>query len=369
MNAETVENIQKTIGYEFKNKGLLEQAFTRKTYASKFAECTDNEVLEFLGDRILSFALVSMYAEEYGFLSAHGHFRYKRTLGKTNEMLFSAICNSHLEEQIKKLDLNKYMYVFNKNEREHGKSVADLFEAILGAVALDSGWNIKAMQNVTKHLLEVETEMPVSDDILTTEGNVKNLDKEDEQLNLPTEFVMKVEGLCKLAGERKPDYSVNEIYEGRYKITTNLLIDNTLKEFSEYGDDIKMTTELVAKKAFSWVYEKVCKKIVGYRIENPYEQLEELYRNRLVSKPLYSFSFPERINGKPRTGVKCELKFKGEQERYVSVHRNQALSKDNSAALVLQRIGFEFDESKYDRPDVVRGQGLLKLALTKYKRD
>ena len=61
---KNIAELEQKIGYEFKNKGLLEKALTHSSYANelkarkKFAEC--NERLEFLGDSVLSI-IVSEY--------------------------------------------------------------------------------------------------------------------------------------------------------------------------------------------------------------------------------------------------------------------------------------------------------------------
>ena len=45
--------IEKQIGYEFHNRMLLQQAFTRKSYTNETHDGDNNEVLEFIGDKVL----------------------------------------------------------------------------------------------------------------------------------------------------------------------------------------------------------------------------------------------------------------------------------------------------------------------------
>ena len=56
--------IEKTIGYEFKNKDLLQQAFVRKSYSEEHGG-QNNEVLEFIGDKALDFAVVRIMMERF----------------------------------------------------------------------------------------------------------------------------------------------------------------------------------------------------------------------------------------------------------------------------------------------------------------
>ena len=57
--------VQRQIGYEFKNLDLLEQAFTRRSYTEENGG-ENNEVLEFLGDKVLDFIVVKILSERFG---------------------------------------------------------------------------------------------------------------------------------------------------------------------------------------------------------------------------------------------------------------------------------------------------------------
>ena len=52
MTKEELATIQERIDYHFQNEDLLLQAFTRKSYAMENGGC-DNEILEFIGDKVL----------------------------------------------------------------------------------------------------------------------------------------------------------------------------------------------------------------------------------------------------------------------------------------------------------------------------
>ena len=59
------EIIQQRIGYRFRNTDLLRQAFVRRSY-SREQGGEDNEVLEFIGDKVLDLLVIRMMAREYG---------------------------------------------------------------------------------------------------------------------------------------------------------------------------------------------------------------------------------------------------------------------------------------------------------------
>ena len=62
-----IEDIQKKIGYTFKNKELLYQAFTRSSYTAETGD-ESNETLEFIGDRVLDYVVVKLIVEYFSFI-------------------------------------------------------------------------------------------------------------------------------------------------------------------------------------------------------------------------------------------------------------------------------------------------------------
>ena len=57
--------VEDQIGYEFKNKLLLRQAFVRKSYSEENGG-ENNEVLEFIGDKVLDMAVIRYLSKRYG---------------------------------------------------------------------------------------------------------------------------------------------------------------------------------------------------------------------------------------------------------------------------------------------------------------
>ena len=65
MTQDELVTVQNHIDYAFKNRDLLHQAFTRKSYAEENGGC-DNEVLEFIGDKVLDLVVVKYLTESFG---------------------------------------------------------------------------------------------------------------------------------------------------------------------------------------------------------------------------------------------------------------------------------------------------------------
>ena len=64
---EHIDEVEKKISYYFNNRDLLLQAFTRSSYSTQFGG-ENNEVLEFLGDRVLDMYVVKVIADRFGFV-------------------------------------------------------------------------------------------------------------------------------------------------------------------------------------------------------------------------------------------------------------------------------------------------------------
>ena len=153
---------EKKIGYHFNNPELLVQAFTRTSYA-KENEKESNEVLEFFGDKILSRYIVKRIAETFGCKdeSKDSEFTIQNheQEGDFTILLNSLVSNKHLASRTDILGLRKYR-LLGKGEnlpQNEEKPKADLLEAIMGAVAIDSNWNDTVIEIVRNKLLDIDS--------------------------------------------------------------------------------------------------------------------------------------------------------------------------------------------------------------------
>ena len=153
---------EKKIGYHFNNPELLVQAFTRTSYA-KENEKESNEVLEFFGDKILSRYIVKRIAETFGCKdeSKDSEFTIQNheQEGDFTILLNSLVSNKHLASRADVLGLRKHR-LLGKGEnlpQNEEKPKADLLEAIMGAVAIDSNWNDTVIEIVRNKLLDIDS--------------------------------------------------------------------------------------------------------------------------------------------------------------------------------------------------------------------
>lgn len=167
MDNQDLEHIQQVIGYRFQNWDLLQQAFVRRSYSEENGG-ENNEVLEFIGDKVLDLIVVKLLTEEYGFMlrdcddfddsEEFDEFACDKNEAELTEIKRQLVQKKHLAQRIDQLDLANYLIVGNGDQNQHQASVKeDLFEAIIGAAAIDSNWNLEELQNLVETMLEPDS--------------------------------------------------------------------------------------------------------------------------------------------------------------------------------------------------------------------
>lgn len=132
-----IEQLEKKINVVFKNKDLLLQAMTHRSYLNenRGEKRGHNERLEFLGDAVLELATT--------------HFLYTKFPDKTEGDLTayrSALVNTQtLSETSTKLNINDNLLLSRGEAKDTGRArqyiLADTFESIAGAIYLDQGYD------------------------------------------------------------------------------------------------------------------------------------------------------------------------------------------------------------------------------------
>ncbi len=138
-----MSEFEKVIGYEFKNKSLLETALTHSSYANEKQTGKDcNERLEFLGDSVLGVITADYFYHNLAHLP-EGEMTKKRA---------ACVCEKSLHGFAKQINLGKYLLLGrgedNTGGRHRASILADAFEAVIGAMYLDGG-----LESVRKFVL------------------------------------------------------------------------------------------------------------------------------------------------------------------------------------------------------------------------
>ena len=132
---EKIEEFEKSIGYSFNDKALIDVAFTHSSFTNEARVKTkSNERLEFLGDTVLD-----MVVSEYLFKN----FKEKPEgwLTRTRSRI---VCTDSFAKASEKFDLTKYL-MFGMGEKKQGGKLkkhvkAHTFEAMCAAIYLDSSY-------------------------------------------------------------------------------------------------------------------------------------------------------------------------------------------------------------------------------------
>jgi len=145
------ELLEETLGYKFKNEKLIIEALTHKSYKQPY----DNERLEFLGDAVLD-----LIVGEYLF------FKFpKSDEGNLSKIRAALVNEDGFEKLARSIDLGKYILLSNAEENNGGREKASLlsnaFEAVMGAIYLESGLEVArkiAIDLIEKNHIEISLE-------------------------------------------------------------------------------------------------------------------------------------------------------------------------------------------------------------------
>ncbi len=161
MSIKTPE-IEKILDYKFDDPKLLRQAFTRRTYSAENGG-PDNKILAFIGDRVLDLAVTMILIDHYGIDSASNSPEVKGFRSKTLEEFFTKlkadlVQEKSLSSRITSLGFHKYLIMgigdIKQNLQEEDSVKEELFEAIIGAVALDCNFNMQTIVSVAKKMID-----------------------------------------------------------------------------------------------------------------------------------------------------------------------------------------------------------------------
>ena len=178
---ENLAQLEKIVDYCFRDNGLLSQAMTHRSWAheqvspgaQRDARNLHNEALEFLGDSILG-----LIVAEYLFRAYAG-----ATEGELSRMKHRLVSAPTLAKASIKLQLGEFLRFGRGEEKSGGRRkhalLADVFEAVTGAIFLDGG--LEAARKFVEHSLEEE--LRAADPIAAAAADPKTMLQEKLQAN------------------------------------------------------------------------------------------------------------------------------------------------------------------------------------------
>jgi len=143
---KNIEVLEKTLGYTFEDKKLIIEALTHKSYKQPY----DNERLEFLGDAVLDLIV--------------GEYLYKKfsssAEGNLSKIRASLVNEAGFDKLARALKLGEYIFLSNAEENNGGREKSSLlsnaFEAVMGAIYLESG--LLTVEKIAIELIEANHE-------------------------------------------------------------------------------------------------------------------------------------------------------------------------------------------------------------------
>ena len=133
---EALSALQEEISYRFNDPNLLELALTHRSYANERSggALQDNERLEFLGDSVLNSIISHLIMQRF----PHCHE------GEMTRLRASLVNEKSLARVSKDIGINQYLLLGRgeslRGGREKISVISDAYEALIGAVYLDGGF-------------------------------------------------------------------------------------------------------------------------------------------------------------------------------------------------------------------------------------
>jgi ribonuclease-3 len=129
---EEIKTLENRLGYEFKNKQLIIEALTHKSFKKPY----NNERLEFLGDAVLDLIV--------------GEYLFKKfptsDEGTLSKIRASLVNEDGFAKLAREIDLGRFLFLSSAEENNRGRNKTSLlsnaFEALIGAVYLEAGLEV-----------------------------------------------------------------------------------------------------------------------------------------------------------------------------------------------------------------------------------
>ena len=132
-----ISELSELIGIKFKDTGILERAFTHRSYLNEHPGLglEHNERLEFLGDAVLELVVTD-----------HLYRSYPNPEGDLTNWRSALVKTESLSEVARKLDLDRFLRLSKGeakgNERSRALIHANSVEALIGAIYLDQSYDV-----------------------------------------------------------------------------------------------------------------------------------------------------------------------------------------------------------------------------------
>ncbi|OGM91334.1 ribonuclease III [Candidatus Wolfebacteria bacterium RIFCSPHIGHO2_01_FULL_48_22] len=156
---DQIQEFEQSIHYAFKNKDVLQEALTHRSYLNENPSwhLPHNERLEFLGDAVLELIVTENLYHKYPDMQE----------GKLTSIRAALVNYQTLAKVAQQVQLEKYLFLSKGEMKDTGKAreviLANAFEALLGALYMDGGYDAVAF-------FIVEQVLVLADDIVANDS-------------------------------------------------------------------------------------------------------------------------------------------------------------------------------------------------------
>ncbi len=193
-----IDTLEKDLGYEFKDKKLIIEALTHKSYKQPY----DNERLEFLGDAVLDLVV--------------GEYLFKKFKtsdeGNLSKIRASLVNETGFDKLARALHLGDYILLSNAEDNNGGREKSSLlsnaFEAIMGAIYLEAG--LKKVEEIAIRLIE-ENHKEISLDSLFRDFKTTLQELTQARFGITPEYKV----MASRGPDHKKEFEVGVFIEGK----------------------------------------------------------------------------------------------------------------------------------------------------------
>lgn len=195
---KNIKTLEQDLQYTFKDKQLIVEALTHKSYKQSY----DNERLEFLGDAVLDLIV--------------GEYLFKKFAnsneGNLSKIRASLVNEAGFDKLARVLKLGDYIFLSNAEENNGGREkpslLSNAFEALMGAIYLESG--LLVANDIAIKLIE-KNYKDISLTSLSRDYKTSLQELTQARFGLPPEYVV----LASRGPDHLKEFEVAVIIEGK----------------------------------------------------------------------------------------------------------------------------------------------------------
>jgi len=195
-----LEELEKELNYTFKNKEILRNALIHKSYNEGLKKgLPDNEKLEFLGDSVINLVITDYLYKNFNYLNE----------GELSKLKAHLVSTDSLSRVSQSMQLNDFIFLGKGEEKNDGRNnkkiSASLFEAVAGAIFMDSNYKMTSSVIISffKKFLEkfAEKDIKINDykselqEVIQRKNNYLPVYKIVEESGKPP-YVMFIAAVC-----------------------------------------------------------------------------------------------------------------------------------------------------------------------------